>query len=411
MMSTRILTLIMMSVVTFSLIACGDEGETEKSVPASSPLPAKTPTMQPGVNGVSTSAASTTPTATLTLPPALPCEGNEESDKPCEPRDVSSSGLHGYSLSAPTDTPTVEEVLEKGLELSGASPVHLAFRGTAQSDTVRCIWRGVARTLEQREEAIRYWLGIDEDQALPSPAEVERQFMDIVNDMAPRGQAIMEINAKGVARGGFTPEVMFMTCFVDYTVNEFLLGPDMVNQITLTVAYEDLAEAFAYSLYKRSHEGGRFGDDPLTPRGQYETNMTDTLSYMETAIIDTIGGREAVVFLAPLGAYSAIAVETWRVIEQWDLQEDDQGTVHAVRYGIFEGDPEQTQTLANLRSPITAAATTDAHADDRIENAGGLTQYYRDIGAYGDITPGDGSTATFTPSQPPAVTPAPIARQ
>ena len=31
----------------------------------------------------------------------------------------------------------------------------------------------------------------------------------------------------------------------------------------------------------------------------------------------------------------------------------------------------------------------------------GLTQYYRDIGAYGDITPGDGSTATFTPAQPP----------
>ena len=33
----------------------------------------------------------------------------------------------------------------------------------------------------------------------------------------------------------------------------------------------------------------------------------------------------------------------------------------------------------------------------------GLTQYYREIGAYGDITPGDNATTTFTPSQPPPV--------
>ena len=32
----------------------------------------------------------------------------------------------------------------------------------------------------------------------------------------------------------------------------------------------------------------------------------------------------------------------------------------------------------------------------------GLTQYYRDIGAYGDITPDDGETTPFTPSQPPS---------
>ena len=37
----------------------------------------------------------------------------------------------------------------------------------------------------------------------------------------------------------------------------------------------------------------------------------------------------------------------------------------------------------------------------RIANVSGLGQYYREIGAYGDITPDDGSTETFTPSQPP----------
>ena len=77
--------------------------------------------------------------------------------------------------------------------------------------------------------------------------------------------------------------------------------------------------------------------------------------------------------------------------------------MNAVRYGAPQGDPEYTQTLANLKSRITAAATTDSLADDRIANVSGLTQYYRDIGAYGDITPDDGSTATFTPSQPPPV--------
>ena len=33
----------------------------------------------------------------------------------------------------------------------------------------------------------------------------------------------------------------------------------------------------------------------------------------------------------------------------------------------------------------------------------GLRQYYVDIGAYVDITPGDNATTTFTPAQPPAV--------
>ncbi len=77
--------------------------------------------------------------------------------------------------------------------------------------------------------------------------------------------------------------------------------------------------------------------------------------------------------------------------------------VHAVRYGTFEGDPEHTQTLTNLKARIMAAVASDEFADERIENADGLNDYYRDIGAYGDITPDDGSTATFTPAQPPPV--------
>ena len=99
--------------------------------------------------------------------------------------------------------------------------------------------------------------------------------------------------------------------------------------------------------------------------------------------------------------YHEIAVEAWQVVAQWDLQTDEDEVVQAVRYGTPEGDPEHTQTLANPKSRITAATTGDASTGNRIANVSGLTQYYRDIGAYGDITPDDVSTATFTPAQPP----------
>ena len=384
-------------------------GELEPAQPTAEP--ALTVTAEPTPTPTSTSTPTPTIGPTPIKTPAPPCVVNEESDKPCEPRDVSEFGLFSDSLGHPSVTPSVEEVLEKGLELSGASPVHLAFRGTAQSDKIRCEWRGVARTIQQREKSIRYWLGMDEDEALPSPAEVERRFIDYVNRMDPRAQAVMEANLEGLAWGGLTPKTMFLTCFVDYTVSEYPLGPTEVTPATLTVAYDKLAEVASYDLYKRSHEGGRYGNEPLTPPGQFEANMAQVLVALESVLIHIVGGRESVVFLAPMGAYHAIAFEAWQVLEQWDLQTDENDVVHAVRYGVPEGDPEQTQTLASLKSRITTAAASDDHADDRIENASGLTQYYRDIGAYGDITPDDGSTATFTPAQPPGVYTAPTVRR
>ena len=130
---------------------------------------------------------------------------------------------------------------------------------------------------------------------------------------------------------------------------------------------------------------------------------TPSAAEAEESLIGRIGGYESVVFLAPMGAHNAIAIEAWQVVAQWDLQTDDEGTVNAVRYGTFEGDPEHTQTLANLKSRVTTAATSDSFANSRIGNVSGLTQYYRDIGAYGDITPDDGETTPFTPSQPPPV--------
>ena len=105
------------------------------------------------------------------------------------------------------------------------------------------------------------------------------------------------------------------------------------------------------------------------------------------------------VFLAPMGAHNAIAIEAWQVVAQWDVETVD-GTTNIIRHGTYAGDPEHTQTLANLRTRITTAATSDAFANNRIANVSGLQAYYTTIGAYEDITPDDGQTTTFTPAQP-----------
>ena len=116
---------------------------------------------------------------------------------------------------------------------------------------------------------------------------------------------------------------------------------------------------------------------------------------------------EDVLFLAPMGAHNAIAVESWQVVEQWDLQRAADGMVTAVRYGVPQGDPEYSLPYADLKRRVATAAGSDAFAGKRIANTSGITQYHCDIGAYGDITPGDGETATFTPAQPPPPSPAP----
>ncbi len=201
-----------------------------------------------------------------------------------------------------------------------------------------------------------------------------------------------------MARGGLSEEYVFLTCYADYAVQEYILG---AGPASVTVAYDRMGEAHSYELYRVEHGAGMFGSVPRMSEGEYAERLDGIVRDAEAWLAEMVGGRESVVMLAPMGAHNAIAVEAWQAIEQWDLQEDEDEVVHAVRYGAPEGDPEQTQTLANLKTRITTAAGSDAFATTRIANVSGLTQYYRDIGAYGDITPGDGSTATFTPAQPP----------
>ena len=208
-------------------------------------------------------------------------------------------------------------------------------------------------------------------------------------------------NFRSIAEGGLTTDYTFLACYADYTFQEYLLGSGPTGTNKLSVAYDRMGEGRSYGLYREAHGMGEFGDEGLWSLGEYEAYLSRIALDVELLLGLILEARESVVFLAPMGAHSAIAFESWQAVAQWDLQTDEDDIVHAVRYGTHENDPEHTQTLANLKTRVTTAAAADDFADDRIANVSGLTQYYRDIGAYGDITPDDGSTATFTPAQPP----------
>ena len=305
------------------------------------------------------------------------------------------------SISTP-DAPTVEELLQHGLHIAGASPAHLAIRGTPAANSVRCAWRGIARTAQQREDAIRFWLQIQPTDALPSVTVVETLFAVVLDSLNPEFRETAKANFLAIARGGESMDYLFLTCFADYAVTAFLLGTG-TTPMTVTVAYDRMDEAASYELYVREHDSGTYGTEALKTRGAYEAGLQAQVVAAETALSDAIGGREAVVFLAPMGAHNAIGFEAWQAVASWAVVTDDDDVVQAIRDDTPEGDPEHTQTLANLTSRITTAAAGDAHATTRVTTVGGLQTHYRTtLLAYADITPGDGATTTFTPAQPPA---------
>ena len=306
------------------------------------------------------------------------------------------SGSEMYAV--PDSAPTVEDLLAHGLHTAGASPVHVALRWTTGANTVRCGWRGIARTTAQREDAIRFWLQLEDNEAIPNRGHLEALFAATLDAVFAEYRETAKSNYLAIARGGLSEENRFLTCFADYTVSNYLLG---AGPTTVTVAYDQRGEAASYELYRREHEAGTYGAEALQTRGDYEASLQDIVVAAEEALVAEVGGQERIVFLAPLGAHHAIAYEAWQAVAHWGVETVD-GTVNAVRVGAPPGDPEHTQTLANLTSRVTTAAANDAHATTRVANVSGLQANYRTMGAYGDITPGDGQTTTFTPSQPPA---------
>ena len=179
-----------------------------------------------------------------------------------------------------TPTGTVEEVLVKGLRLAEASPSHLAVRGTGGGNSVRCDWRGIARTMSQREMAIRFWLGISATDTLPSASFLEILFTVTLDTLNPEYKETAKSNFLAIARGGLSTEYLFLTCFADYTASEYILG---AGPTTLTVAYDRINEAHSYELYQRAHTAGEFGSEPLLSESAYQAKLDQLVWEAEAA--------------------------------------------------------------------------------------------------------------------------------
>ncbi len=99
-------------------------------------------------------------------------------------------------------TSTVEEVLEQGFRLAGASPAHPAIRGEPAAASVRCSWRGIARTASQREDAIRFWLGLGATDAIPDATYLEILFPAVLDSLDRDFRETAKANFLAIARGG-----------------------------------------------------------------------------------------------------------------------------------------------------------------------------------------------------------------
>ena len=381
-----------------TLAGCNAARPTATATPPP-PAPTAAPTPTPP--------ATTTPTESFGIPTpdAIAVSFSEVS---YGARSISALAITNPDMGAGAASPyqhterTVEEALEEGhLLIPGESPVHIAFRGITEPNSTRCVWLGVARTPEQREWLIRNWFGLDEDAPLPSADEVVRQTLADLGEVVPAFRDTLMASVRAMAYGGVSTDYTFLTCYVDYRVSEYLLG---TGAPTIPTAYHIHIPGMSYELYQAAHAAGRFDDEPLLSKALHEEASNQLRIEYEKQYTEILQGRESVVFLAPMGAYQAIAIEAWLVAEQWDVQLVD-GVLQAVRYGAGDHDPEYRQPLAGLKSRITTAAASDQFAGKRIASTEGLEAYYREIGAYDDITPGDGLDNPFTPAQPPPVPP------
>ena len=389
-------------VTLLGILACTTDGsDTPAAIPVVEPtlaptaIPAPTPTPVP------------TPTGTPAPEPAVatpvpPCSSEDVS---CAPRDVSAGFFGASSRSAAS----LEEVLIKGSEWSD-SPVDIVLRGTAHPETFRCEWHGYALTNDEREAWLRSYLDLSESDPQPSQSEavsgMERRFASVWEYWPPDAIA----DRKAYIYGGLVDDIdLRIHCSADYRVHDYILGdgPGVV-----TVIYYPALEYKSYPMYQqvqRFHRelGGSAYSEEYT-EAEYRAEL-DRVAWEAVVLLTPIfANRETVLFLTPLADVqldSSIAVEGWSVPAMYDVQMAEDGTVNAVAYGVPNGDPEYTQTLANLKNRVAAAVARWSGSRERIASITGLTQHYRDIGAYDDITPYDGSTVTFTPARPQ---PAPV---
>ena len=335
-----------------------------------------------------------------------PCSGEDTGI--CSSRGVSETPFFDAGAGAagvPVEFPSTEELLDRGWHGLNRSPTHIAIRGTIAEGSIRCHGPGRAQTLAQREETLRFWLNIADGDPLPG-LETMREKLSVERAGVPiRFQEYAYSGIEAAMIGGLFADRARIVCYAELATADYLVGEGPQQ---ITVGYHLLDEIYSHELYTRISDDRVNPSTPRMSRGEFESFVRAKLHGYETAISEFLAGREAVIFLAPMGLHDTIAVEAWQAVAQWDLQtntfEDDMGNqmsaTFAVRYDVPDGHPESRQQYSEFETRI------EDHLSDselsRIANISGLEAYYREIGAYGDITPDDGSTATFTPAQPPA---------
>ncbi len=189
------------------------------------------------------SSAAAPAASTGSIPLGLVAAGSR-ADSATDPAGRSS----GAATVVAGDAVTVEELLQHGLYIAGASPAHLAIRGTPAAASVRCAWRGIARTAQQRENAIRFWLQISPPAPIPDVRVAEALFTLVLDTLAPEFRETAKANFLAIARGGLSMDYVFLTCFADTAVTHYLLGTG-TTPAPVTVAYDRRggAEAADYS--------------------------------------------------------------------------------------------------------------------------------------------------------------------
>ena len=327
------------------------------------------------------------------------CAPGSATGPSCENRDVSHLALflplgaghgHGYDL------PAVEQLLEMGLHGAGASPTHIVVWGATQADTVRCAWRPLAMTTAQREESIRPWLGYPADEPLPPAETVAADFNSFVALLAPQYEDAMRANFNHLAYGGVFTDGRDLACYADFAV-QYLLGE---GPPVITIAYALPTKTRSYDLYQKAHAAGRYGAEPLLTAAEYDAQNLETLNSTRHQLSEVLHNRGSLIFLTPMAAHYSIAIESWQAIAQWDLQRDGD-SVYAIRYGAGPVDTDKSVPMDTMLARIAQAARNDAYAGQRIPTIAGLNDYYREIGAYGNIAAPGQPEVLFTPELPP----------
>ena len=306
------------------------------------------------------------------------------------------AGTSGASHSLKAST--VEEALEYGNPRLALTGTHIVLQGIVTADSIRCDWAGSARIAPEIAE-LHSQLGptVDEGE-LPSREEIKQHLETVlklkVGEDTSKERTVIDL----IVDGGYSEDLLTLICYADYQVTRYILG---TGPEKATVAYGGRITEYSWDLVRKtggisSNTGGE-----ITSREQYEEEILQpSEEALRMALTHALSDRETIVFLHPAAPMERIATLTWSAVSHWDIQRDIEGQLLAVRYGTWNRDPEHSQTVEELRDRIESAAATDALAGKRLGSMEDITRHYREMGAYGDLTPYDDSDETFTPIKP-----------